>query len=85
MPSVKIDRVDTRGDVVAQTDEDIAEEEEPEIPEEIHKLPIDQQQKAILILSFKTMLKGLLLVILFSDPMVDVLSALGAVIGVKAF
>lgn len=67
-----------------KTEEDVEEEEE-EIPAEIKMLPEEEQQRAIIMLSFKTMMTGLLLVILFSDPMVDVLSALGIVIGVKPF
>lgn len=61
------------------------EEEEEEIPDEIKKMPVEQQQRAIIKLSLKTMLTGTLMVILFSDPMVGVLSAFGKIIGVPAF
>lgn len=59
--------------------------EEEEIPDSIKNLPEDQQQRAIITLSFKTMMTGLVVVILFSDPMVGVLSAFGKLIGIKPF
>lgn len=66
-------------------EEDQEEDEEEEMPEEIKKMPIEKQQREILKLSFKTMGIGTLLVILFSDPMVGMLSAFGKIIGVPAF
>lgn len=65
--------------------DDEEDEEEEEMPDEIKKLPEDRQQAAIIKMSCKIMLSGTLLVILFSDPMVGVLSAFGKVIGVPSF
>jgi len=61
------------------------EEEDEEIPEDLLSLSVEQQQKAIKWRSLKMMSTGLVLVLLFSDPMVDCLSAFGARIGVPAF
>lgn len=61
------------------------ENAEEEIPDSIKKLPEDQQQKAIICLSLKIMATGTFMVILFSDPMVGVLSAFGKLIGVSPF
>jgi len=54
----------------------MAEEEEEEIPEELTDLPPDQQQAAITKKAFTMLAAGSILVLYFSDPMVDVLSAI---------
>lgn len=61
------------------------ENDEEEMPDKIKLLPEDQQQRAIIMMSLKIMGTGTLLVILFSDPMVGVLSAFGNLIGVNPF
>jgi Ca2+/Na+ antiporter len=70
-----------------QTSEEIDEEDndEEEIPDQIKLLPEDKQQAAIIKMSLKIMGTGTLLVILFSDPMVGILSAFGGLIGVNPF
>merc|ERR550537_839362 len=66
-------------------DDDDSEEEEEEMPEEFADLPPEQQQRAILKRAFSMMGAGTLLVLVFSDPMVDVLGELGDRTGVPAF
>jgi len=66
-----------------EDDED--EEEAEEVPEEWADLPPDQQKRKILMRSFWMMGLGTVLVLIFSDPMVDVLSGIGEHTGVSAF
>lgn len=54
---------------------DEAEEEQEDMPEEFTSLPPDEQQSAIKRKAFSMLAAGTFLVVLFSDPMVDVLSA----------
>jgi len=67
---------------VATAEED---EEEEEMPEEFVSLPPDVQQRRILMRAFYMMGLGTGLVLVFSDPMVDVLSELGNRINVTPF
>lgn len=53
-----------------------SEEEEETVPEEFTSLPPDKQQAAIQKKAFLMLAAGTVLVVLFSDPMVDVLSAI---------
>ena len=61
------------------------EEEEEDIPEEFTDLPPDEQQRAIKRRAFTMLTIGTGLVLLFSDPMVDVLSETANRLGVPAF
>lgn len=61
------------------------EEDEEEMPEDIAALPVEQQKRAILRRSMFLMIVGTLIVLLFSDPMVDVLSELGNRIHLSPF
>jgi len=61
------------------------EEEEEEMPEELADLSPEEQQSRLFHMSFTTMGLGTLLVIIFSDPMTDVLGEVGARTGVKPF
>ena len=66
----------TKGDlatIVTESNEDEEEEEEEEIPSDLVHLSPKQQQRRIIGRSFAMMLAGTALVILFSDPIVDVL------------
>lgn len=65
----------TRGQPVRESivEGAFSEEEEEEVPEDFTDLPPDQQQKAIKKRAFLMLLIGTSLVILFSDPMVDVM------------
>lgn len=75
--------------VAAQTnaggDGDDDDEEEDEMPEEFKDLPEEEQRKRIIQSSFKQMTIGTILVLIFTDPMVDVLSAMGTASGVPVF
>jgi Ca2+/Na+ antiporter len=78
-PSKQAPKTDSGGE---EEDED---DDEEEMPEEFKDLPADQQRSAILHESVKSMLLGTVLVLIFSDPMVDVLAKLGKMTGVPAF
>jgi len=69
----------------AEGDDGDDEDEEDEMPEEFKDLPVEEQQKQIISSSFKQMTIGTILVLIFSDPMVDVLSAMGKKSGIPAF
>jgi len=61
------------------------DEEEDEMPDEFKDLPPSEQRKQIINASLKQMAIGTLLVLIFSDPMVDVLSQIGTMTGIPAF
>jgi Ca2+/Na+ antiporter len=69
---------------VAQ-DDDGEEEEDEAVPEDLAHLSIAEQQRRIKIRAAYMMFIGTALVLIFSDPMVDVLSEIGARTGVPAF
>lgn len=73
-----------RGSIASAEDDDEDEEEE-EMPEEFADLPVEEQQQAIMKKAFTTMGLGTFLVLIFSDPMVDVLNETGDRMGVPAF
>lgn len=66
-------------------DSDESEEEEEEIPEDLLSLEPAVRMRKIKIRSAMMMLSGTVLVLLFSDPMVDCMSELGGRIGVGPF
>mmetsp|Transcript_16664 Transcript_16664/g.35287 ORF Transcript_16664/g.35287 Transcript_16664/m.35287 type:complete len:583 (-) Transcript_16664:198-1946(-) len=68
-------------------DEDDGDEngEQEDIPEEWKDLSPEDQRRSILRSSFYQMGLGTLLVIIFSDPMVDVLSEIGRQSGISSF
>lgn len=68
-----------------QDDDEDGDEEEDEMPEEFKDLTPEEQQKQILITSFKQMCIGTFLVLIFTDPMVDVLAQIGTNTGVPVF
>lgn len=61
------------------------EEEEEDVPEDLADLEPEEQQKRIKIRAAYKMALGTLLVLIFSDPMVDLLSELGVRLDVSAF
>jgi Ca2+/Na+ antiporter len=65
--------------------ENEVDEEEETMPEELAGLDPEVQQRKLMQMSFTTMGLGTALVVLFSDPMTDVLGALGARTGIKPF
>lgn len=61
------------------------DEEEEEVPEDLTSLSPEQQQRAIKRRAFLMLFIGTALVLLFSDPMVDVLSEVAERAGIPAF
>jgi len=55
------------------------------MPEDIAERPVAQQRRALLLRSCRMMGVGTLLVLLVSDPMVDVLDSIGGRIGIPSF
>ena len=68
-----------------EVEEDEEEEEEEEVPDDLTHLPPKKQRMRIVLRSCWMMGLGVVLVILFSDPMVDVFSSLGNVLGIDSF
>jgi len=66
-----------------ETDEDSEEQEEE--PEEFKNLDPQVKEYFILSKSLRMMLLGTLVVLIFSDPMVDILNDMGTVLQVDAF
>ncbi len=58
-------------------EEEQDDDEEEEMPEEFKNLSPEEQQKSIIARSFQMMGLGTFLVVVFSDPMVDVLNGIG--------
>lgn len=76
-PKKETPETDTK-DMEALANFDDEEEEEEDIPEEFENLSHDEQQAAVIFKSSWMLTLGTVLVVLFSDPMVDVLNELGA-------
>uniref|UniRef100_A0A7S2HP56 EF-hand domain-containing protein n=2 Tax=Haptolina brevifila TaxID=156173 RepID=A0A7S2HP56_9EUKA len=68
-----------------EAEEEEEEEDEAEMPEEFAHLTPDEQQRGILKQSFTMMGLGTVLILIFSDPMVDVLNNVGQRVGVPGF
>ncbi len=66
-------------------DEGGDDEEEEEVPEDLTALSPDEQQRAIKKRAFLMLFVGTTLVVLFSDPMVDVLSEVAERLSIPAF
>jgi hypothetical protein len=65
--------------------EDGEDEEQEEVPEDFFDLSPDEQQRAIKRRAFSMLTIGTALVLIFSDPMVDVLSETAKRIGIPSF
>ena len=74
-----------KGELTAVAVEDDDDDEEEEIPSDLAHLSPKQQQTRIILRSFGMMLAGMAIVILFSDPVVDVLDNLGTRLHVPNF
>ena len=59
--------------------------EDFEVPDDIANLPVEEQQHQIKMRALKLMSLGTALILVFSDPMVDTMSNMGARIGVPPF
>lgn len=84
------DRQSTKGSAALEVAENITSEEgdgeeEEEIPEDFADLPPDEQQRAIQMRAFIMLAIGTTLVILFSDPMVDVMQEIAVRAHVSPF
>jgi Ca2+/Na+ antiporter len=66
-------------------DDGDADDDEEEMPDELKDLNPEDQQRRLISMSFQTMGIGTFLVVLFSDPMCDVLSEVGTRTGIPAF
>lgn len=66
-------------------DEDDEEEEEEDMPEDLEHLDPAEQQRRILMRAFTKMGLGSIVLLVFSDPMVDVMSEMGDRLGISAF
>mmetsp|Transcript_22374 Transcript_22374/g.46843 ORF Transcript_22374/g.46843 Transcript_22374/m.46843 type:complete len:599 (-) Transcript_22374:202-1998(-) len=66
-------------------DDDDEDEEEESMPEEFKDLSVQEQRRQILLKSSYLMGFGTLLVLVFSDPMVDVLAEIGRQSGIPSF
>lgn len=77
--------VDSQKSLAIPARDDDEEEEEEEVPEDLADLSIEEQQKQIKIRAAYMLSIGTALVLIFSDPMVDVLSEVGARTGIPAF
>ena len=55
------------------------------MPEDLANLPPEVQQRKLIVRAFSMMLCGTLIVLTFSDPMVNVLSEVGKRTGIPAF
>ena len=73
------------GTVEEAGDEDDEEDEEESMPEEFKDLTVEQQRRQILLKSAWQMGLGTLMVLVFSDPMVDVLAEIGNQSGIPSF
>lgn len=65
--------------------EDDDEDGDEDVPEDLADLSPEEQQRRILLRSFWQMGLGTLMVLFFSDPMVDILSEIGNRTGVSSF
>lgn len=72
------------GDKSSEDDEE-EDEDEPEMPDELRELSPQDQMNRVMNMSLYKMALGTLLVILFSDPMVSVLSEVGKRTGISSF
>lgn len=77
--------VDSQRHIDMHPDGDDEEEEDEAVPEDLAHLSIAEQQRKIKIRAAYMMFIGTTLVLIFSDPMVDVLSEVGARTGIPAF
>jgi len=66
-------------------EDDESDDDEEEMPEEFAHLSPKEQMTKIRRRAFSMMLAGTLLVLLFSDPMVDVMNDMGTRSGIKPF
>jgi Ca2+/Na+ antiporter len=69
----------------AEKEEESDEDDAEEVPEDLADLPPEEQRRRVIRRSLWTMGIGTLAVLIFSDPMVDVISEVGNRTGIKPF
>lgn len=84
-PKMYSDAEEGKLDAQEGGEEDNEDDDDGEMPDDLRGLPVDEQHRRLLMRSFKTMAIGTLLVVIFSDPMTDVLGDIGRRSGVSAF
>jgi Ca2+/Na+ antiporter len=84
VPTAKVEPAPVEVEAPPEVDDE-EEEEELEMPEDLEHLSPEEQQSAILSRAFGMMGLGTALILVFSDPMVDVLGNVGDRIGCPAF
>jgi len=75
----------TATEMKSTADDEEDDDEEEEVPDDLTHLSPKQQRLRIVLRSCWMMGLGVLLVVIFSDPMVDVFSSLGHIIGIDPF
>jgi Ca2+/Na+ antiporter len=88
VPKVALDQFAGEEDKTEEDDEDAyaeEEEEEEDMPEEFQDLDPEEQQRRILFRSCSMMGLGTVLVVLFSDPIVDVFYEMGVRLSINPF
>mmetsp|Transcript_103204 Transcript_103204/g.179042 ORF Transcript_103204/g.179042 Transcript_103204/m.179042 type:complete len:232 (+) Transcript_103204:2-697(+) len=84
-PRVVYSSEDLQGEEEKDDDDDDEDEEEEDMPEDLEHLDPDEQQRRILLRSAGKMGLGSVILLVFSDPMVDVMSEMGDRLGISAF
>jgi len=74
-----------KNDVEQGDDDEDEGEEKEDVPEDLADLAPEEQQRRIKFRAFTKMFAGTVLCLIFSDPMVDLLSEFGTRIGVRPF
>eukprot|EP00123_Amoebidium_parasiticum_P001141 comp12181_c0_seq1/m.6937 comp12181_c0_seq1/g.6937 ORF comp12181_c0_seq1/g.6937 comp12181_c0_seq1/m.6937 type:complete len:583 (-) comp12181_c0_seq1:478-2226(-) len=89
MPTFILERVESRlpkgHAVIAEAPDEVEEEDEEEIPEDLAHLDPHKMMRAVKFRAFWQMALGTILVLIFSDPMCDVLNDIGRRLNVPAF
>lgn len=82
----EIEAMKAKEGAITETDKkDDDEEDGEEIPEDLQSLPFEEQQRSIWFRASWRMILGTILVVLFSDPMIDCFTEIGDRIGIRPF
>lgn len=83
--AVESSNIEEGSDKVEIDEEAVDEEEEEDVPEDLRHTDPDKQIRRVMGRAFAQMAWGTALVLIFSDPMVAVLSSVGSRLGISAF
>merc|ERR1712025_804563 len=78
-------RLPAEGNYMPKGENSEEDDEEEDMPEDLADLPAEEQQRRIKIRALQSMSLGTALVLLFSDPMTDMLGMIGDKVGVPKF